>query len=396
MSATQKRTQDFSSGNALQLLATGVEYFPALIAAIDDAMHEVHLETYIFASDKIAQSVAAALSRAARRGVAVHVLVDGFGARDFVAGLGATLITDGVELLVYRPQPRQWRLHWHRLRRLHRKLAVIDGRLAFVGGINIISDFDAGIAQPRFDYAVSVKGPLVTTIHADMRHVWHIVRWSRLGHRPHAPDFQPPPQPPAGTMQAALVIRDNLRHRRDIEEAYLEAMDNAQKEIILANAYFLPSKHFREALVRAAQRGVCVTLLLQGRADYLLQHHAMQSIYDSLLNAGIHIFEYQPAYLHAKVAVIDEEWATVGSSNIDPFSLLLSREANIIARNQTFALELAAHLRSAISRDAVEIHPDAQHRSWLMKQINNAAYALVRLLVGMAGYGKHYTSPSRG
>lgn len=197
-------------------------------------------------------------------------------------------------------------------------------------------------------------------------------------------------------MQAALVIRDNLRHRRDIEEAYLEAMDNAQKEIILANAYFLPSKHFREALVRAAQRGVCVTLLLQGRADYLLQHHAMQSIYDSLLNAGIHIFEYQPAYLHAKVAVIDEEWATVGSSNIDPFSLLLSREANIIARNQTFALELAAHLRSAISRDAVEIHPDAQHRSWLMKQINNAAYALVRLLVGMAGYGKHYTSPSRG
>ena len=393
MSPAQRQAQEFLSDNTLQLLVTGVQYFPALITAIDGAAHEVHLETYIFANDETAQSVAAALARAAQRGVAVRVLVDGFGARDFVTGLGAKLITDGVELLVYRPQPRQRRLHWHRLRRLHRKLAVIDGRLAFVGGINIISDFDAGIAEPRFDYAVSIKGPLVDVIHADMRHVWHIVRWSRLGHRPHAPDFQPPPQPPAGIMQAALVIRDNLRHRRDIEEAYLEAMDNAQKEIILANAYFLPGKHFREALVAAAQRGVSVTLLLQGRADYVLQHHAMQSIYDSLLNAGVRIFEHQPSYLHAKVAVIDGEWATVGSSNIDPFSLLLSREANIIARNQTFALELAAHLRSAISRDAVEIHRGAQHRSWLMRQINSAAYALVRLLVGMAGYGRHYTTP---
>jgi cardiolipin synthase len=387
---------DFSTGNQLQLLATGTEYFPALLAAIDGAAHEIHLETYIFADDETGRIVAAALTRAAQRGVAVRVLVDGFGAREFAAGLGVSLITDGVELLVYRPQPRQRRLHWHRLRRLHRKLAVIDGRLAFVGGINIISDFDTDITAPRFDYAVSVAGPLVATIHADMRHVWHIVRWSHLGYRPPAPDFQLPPQPPAGTMQAALVIRDNLRHRRDIEDAYLDAMAGAQREIILANAYFLPGKRFREALITAARRGVKVTLLLQGRADYLLQHHAMQAIYDSLLNAGIQIFEYQASYLHAKVAVIDEAWATVGSSNIDPFSLLLSREANIITRNQAFALELAAHLRSAISRDAVEIHRGAQHRSWLMRQINSAAYALVRLLVGMAGYGKHYTTPESG
>ncbi|MES2236341.1 MAG: cardiolipin synthase ClsB [Pseudomonadota bacterium] len=396
MNATQRQTPEFLSDNALQLLATGVEYFPALITAIDSAAHEVHLETYIFANDETGQRVAAALARAARRGAAVRILVDGFGARDFATGLGAALITDGVELLVYRPQPRQRRLHWHRLRRLHRKLVVIDGRLAFVGGINIISDFDAGMSGPRFDYAVSIEGPLVNVIHTDMRHMWHIVRWSHLGHRPHAPDFQPQPQPPAGTIQAALVIRDNLRHRRDIEEAYLEAMDSAQKEIILANAYFLPGKRFREALIAAAQRGVKVTLLLQGRADYLLQHHAMQAIYDSLLNAGVQIFEYQMSYLHAKVAVIDGEWATVGSSNIDPFSLLLSREANVILLDSPFALGLAAHLRLALSRDAVEIHRGTQHRSWLMRQINSAAYALVRLLVGMAGYGKHYTTPEPG
>ncbi|TBR13034.1 MAG: cardiolipin synthase ClsB [Rugosibacter sp.] len=396
MSAAQRRTQDFSSGNTLQLLATGVAYFPVLIAAIDGATHEVHLETYIFADDETGRSVAAALARAARRDVAVRVLVDGFGAREFVTNLGASLIADGVELLVYRPQPQQRRLHWHRLRRLHRKLAVIDGHLAFVGGINVNSDFEAGVSAPRFDYAARIEGPLVATIHAAMRHVWHIVRWSHLGHRPHAPSFQPSPPQPKGTVRAALVIRDNLRHRRDIEEAYLAAMTDAQREIIIANAYFLPGRRFLDALIDAAQRGVNVALLLQGRTDHVLQHHAMQAIYDSLLNAGVRIFEYQAAFLHAKVAVIDGEWATVGSSNIDPFSLLLSREANIISRDRPFALELATHLRSAISRDAVEIHHGAKNRSWLMRQINTAAYALVRLLVGMAGYGKHYTTSGPG
>ncbi|MDO9450187.1 MAG: cardiolipin synthase ClsB [Rugosibacter sp.] len=392
MSTVQERTQGFSSGNTLQLLATGVAYFPALIAAINSAAHEVHLETYIFANDETGRSVAAALARAARRGVAVRVLVDGFGAREFAAGLGASLITDGIELLVYRPQPRQQRLHWHRLRRLHRKLVVIDGRLAFSGGINIIDDFDKGISAPRFDYAVCIEGPLVGVIHAAMRHVWHIVRWTHLGHRPSAPDFQPPPQEPAGPVRAALVIRDNLRHRRDIEEAYLAAMNDAQQEILIANAYFLPGRRFRDALIAAARRGVSVTLLLQGRADYVLQHHAMQSIYDSLLSAGIHIFEYQPSYLHAKVAVIDGKWATVGSSNIDPFSLLLSREANVVVRDHAFALELAAHLRTAISGDTIEIRCGSQNHSWLGRKINTAAYALVRLLVGMTGYGKHYTT----
>jgi cardiolipin synthase len=387
---------DFLSNNALQLLATGTEYFPALLAAIDGAAHEIHLETYIFADDETGRTVAAALARAARRGVAVRVLADGFGARDFAAGLGASLSADGVELLAYRPQPRKRRMHWHRFRRLHRKLAVIDGRLAFAGGINIISDFDAGITVPRFDYAVSIEGPLVAAIHADMRHLWHIVRWSHLGRRPPAPDYQPPTPQPAGSVSAALVIRDNLRHRRDIEEAYLEAMASAQQEIILANAYFLPGKPFREALTTAARRGVKVTLLLQGRADYVLQHRAMQSIYDSLLNAGVRIFEYQPSYLHAKVAVIDEAWATVGSSNIDPFSLLLSREANIIAQDQTFARKLASHLRAAISHDAIEIQRETQNRSWLARRINAAAYALMRLLVGLTGYGKQDISRNAG
>ncbi len=390
MSAAQKRTQDFSSGNRLQLLVAGVAYFPALIAAIDGAAHEVHLETYIFADDATGRSVAAALSRAARRGVTVRVLIDGFGAREFAAGLGRALAADGAKLLTYRPEIPSLRIRRHRLRRLHRKLAVIDGRTAFVGGINVIHDFDNEQATaPRFDYAVSVEGPLVARIHAAVRHLWHLVSWSRLGHRVREPDFLPPRQEPAGAVQAAFLIRDNLRHRRDIEDAYLDAITNAQQEIMLANAYFLPGRRFREALLAAAQRGVHVTLLLQGRVEYAFQHHATQSLYDRLLAANVRIFEYQPAFLHAKVAVIDGAWATVGSSNIDPFSLLLSREANVVVRDTQFAAELGAHLRAAIRQDALEIHRDDQgQRSWLLRLFNNTAYMLVRLLVSMTHYSR--------
>jgi cardiolipin synthase len=383
---------DFLPGNALQLLFTGADYFPALIAAIDDARHEVHLESYIFDDDAIGKRVAAALARAARRGVAAHVLADGFGARRLAGTLGASMTRDGVQLLLYRPRPRQWRFHWHRLRRLHRKLVVIDGRIAFVGGINITTDFDAHFSVPRFDYAVRIEGPVVEKIHATVRHVWQIVRWSQFGHRPDAPTFMPSPPQAAGDVRAALVIRDNLRHRRDIEEVYFHAMNGAKKSILLANAYFLPGRRFRDALTKAAERGVQVTLLLQGRTDYVLQHHATLALYDCLLSAGVKIFEYQPSYLHAKVAVVDDTWVTVGSSNIDPFSLLRSREANLIAQDQTFARTLAAHLQQAIQQQAQAIRSPAQHQSRLMRKINSAAYAIVRILVNVTGYGRQHDS----
>jgi cardiolipin synthase len=151
----------FLEGNSLRLLHSGGEYFPALIAAIDSAAHEVHLETYIFADDRTGRLVAGAMAAAARRGVAVRVLVDGFGARDFATGLGVSLTAAGVEVMTYRPEAGQTRIRRHRLRRLHRKLAVVDGRIAFAGGINVIDDFDDGkSAAPRFDYAVRIEGPL--------------------------------------------------------------------------------------------------------------------------------------------------------------------------------------------------------------------------------------------
>jgi len=384
----------FVAGNRLQLLKSGAEYFPALIAAIDAAMYEVHLEAYIFADDTTGRLVAAALARAARRGAAVRVLVDGFGARGFAAGLGAALEAGGVEVMTYRPEVGQTRFRRHRLRRLHRKLAVVDGSMAFVGGINVLDDFDDGKADSaRFDYAVSVEGPLVARIQDHMRHVWRLVRWARLGHRPALPAVLPAVPAIRGTTAAALLIRDNLRHRRDIEHAYLRAIYSARHEIVIASAYFLPGRRFRKALLAAAKRGVSVKLLLQGRVEYVLQHYATQSLYDRMLSAGVRVFEYEKGFLHAKVAVIDRDWATVGSSNIDPFSLLLTREANVVVRDAAFAKELRGSLEAAIEGAAREIRADDhRRRSWLTRLADAAAYSLVRILIGVTRYGgKQYT-----
>lgn len=376
-------------GNRLQLLQSGAEYFPALIAAIDGAQREVHLETYIFADDRSGRLVAAALARAAQRGVAVRVLTDGFGARGFAEGLGRSLAADGVEAMSYRPEVARMAFRRHRLRRLHRKLAVIDGSTAFVGGINVVDDFDDGReAAPRFDFAVKVEGPLAMSVHATVRHVWRLVRWARLGRRP-PPPGRPPAAPAAcGSTTAALLIRDNLRHRRDIENAYLAAIASAQSRVLIANAYFLPGRRFRKALLAAAKRGVQVTLLLQGRSDHPLLHYATQSLYDRLLATGVRIFEYEAAYLHAKVAVVDRDWATVGSSNIDPFSLLLAREANVVVRDAAFAAQLQSRLEAAIAADAREVGAaDPSRRSWLARLGSAMAYGLVRAMIGLTRYG---------
>ncbi len=383
---------DFLSGNAITLLETGRDYFPALIDAIDAARLEFHLETYIFEDDETGRAVAAALCRAARRGVTVRVLVDGFGSPNFAAAFRPSLEAAGVRVLIYRPEVARFRLRRHRLRRLHRKLAVADGHTAFVGGINIVNDVDAARpAPPRFDYAVRLEGPLLDPIHASVRRVWTLVVWAGFRRRLRLGTPVPIRTEMRGAMRAAFLIRDNLGHRHDIEEAYLEAIGQARDEILLANAYFLPGRRFRQALLAAARRGVRVTILLQGRVEYLLQHYATQALYGVLLSAGVRILEYHHSFLHAKVAVVDCCWATVGSSNIDPFSLLLAREANVVVSDRGFATELRTRLEAAIRAGARELRPEEWRRgAWLRRFASWMAYELVRLMIGIAGYGgKH-------
>lgn len=374
-------------GNAIALLENGLQYFPALEAEIDAARHEVFLETYIFSKDVVGRRIAAALARAAARGVRVRVLVDGFGGRDFVRDLMPGLVEDGVEVLIYRRELRVMSLRRHRLRRMHRKIALIDARVAFVGGINIIDDFEvAGPPHPRYDYAVRVEGPLLAAITASVHRVWRLVSWASLQRRL-LEAMRAPVAEPVGDLKAAFLVRDNLRHRRDIEDAYLAAIARARKEVVIACAYFFPGRHFRQALVEAAARGVQVTLVLQGLADHPVLAHATRALYPHFLERGIRLFEYHRSYLHAKVAVVDGRWATVGSSNIDPFSLLLAREANVVVEDKGFADRLRASLETAMRDGARELRRDDWRRLPTVRRVLSwLAYQGVRLAIGLAGY----------
>lgn len=379
----------FIPGNRVSLLESGTEYFPALARAIEQAQEEIHLETYIFEADATGRLIATALAAAARRGVAVRVMVDGFGARDFYPALGESLTAAGAHVLIYRQELAALRLRRNRLRRLHRKLAVIDGRLGFIGGINVIDDMDTPHqTPPRYDYAVEVEGPVVADMHRAVHRLWQLMSWATF-HRRSDPALLNESRPlPCGDVLAALVIRDNVGHRRDIEEAYLAAIHDARSEVTIACAYFLPGQRFLAALAAAAARGVAVTILLQGRVEYLLLHHATQSLYDRLLNSGIRIFEYHRSFLHAKVGLVDRRWVTVGSSNIDPFSLLLAREANLVVLDADVANRLHTSLQQAMHLGAAEVLPgDLKRRSMVGRLLNRLSYTLVRVAIALTRYG---------
>jgi cardiolipin synthase len=387
---------EFLPGNRLTLLNSGDEFFPALLAAIDTATLEIYLESYIFANDAIGQDVANALCLAAGRGVQVNVTVDGFGARNFKDDFLATLTAAGVRAMFYRPEIGRFNMRRHRLRRLHRKLAVIDARIAFVGGINIIDDNNAPVGmRPRLDYAVRLEGPTVQPMHHAMRRMWETVSWVNFKRRFRLAPLVQPVCEPAGDQSAAFLIRDNIRHRNDILHAYLEAIEAAKVEILIANAYFLPGLRFGRALYTAARRGVRITVLLQGKSDHPLFRYATQALYATALGAGVRIFEYEKSFMHAKVAVIDSHWATVGSSNIDPFSFLTAKEANLVVRDATFAGELERSLKNALTSGARELLAEDLSRQPLhSKFLRWLAYALVRAMVGIAGYSeRHWSAP---
>ncbi len=401
-------------GNRIDLLQGGAAFFPALIDAIDAARRRIALETYLYIDDDTGRRVTEALARAARRGVDVRVTVDGFGTGTLPAGIAAMLDAAGAAWRVYRPV-RGFRLQRSNLRRLHRKVAVIDDEVAFVGGINMIDDlnhapFRDGALGARYDFAVHVRGPLVSQIALAADRLW----WQmglRTGMREvgvsgvaaEFPVMTDTPKPrrrgasgaqhdhAPGNVLASLVLRDNVRNRRAIEREYLRALGTARHEVIIANAYFLPGVRFMRALAACRRRGVRVRMLLQGRVEYAVQHYATRSLYHMLLRDGVEIHEYTASFLHAKVAVVDARWATVGSSNIDPFSLLLAREANVVAWDAGVAGQLQAALEDAIAHHARPVLADEHAaRPWWWRLVDWCAYRLVRLGVVISGRASHY------
>lgn len=416
--ASPPTAQATSTAPPPQLLEGGEGFFPALVSALDAARDWVQLETYIFDFHGRGADVAEALMRAAKRGVTVQVLVDGIGSAHLsdeadppneaskVSSGPAGLRAAGVQWQRYSPLTGRWPtlgiLHPDQWRRLHRKLCVIDQQQVFCGGVNILDDFHdpnhGPLSAPRFDFTVAVHGPAAAVASeamallwwrvqagysAQQRHLteaWEAFKAAGFGGRLRGLHASTRTRTPAPQSAAALLLRDNLLNRNTIERAYRRAIGQARQEILIANAYFLPGGRLRRALIKAARRGVKVTLLLQGKYEYFMQYHAARPVYGALLKAGVEIHEYEASFLHAKVAVVDGHWATVGSSNLDPLSLLLAREANVVIDDLAFAAALRKRLCEAIEGHGRRMDEGAfASRPWRQRLLDQVAYALMRL-----------------
>jgi len=354
----------WTSGNQFELLENGEQFFPAVFDAIRGAQREVLLETFILFEDKVGKELHAALLDAARRGVQVDVTIDGFGSPDLSRDFIGSLCQAGVRVHVFDPAPRLFGWRYNMLRRMHRKIVVVDAELAFVGGINYSADHLADFGpEAKQDYSVSVRGPIVAQIHRFCHAALGAGQGQRGGLRRWLRDHallrrKPQAVPPAGPAQALFVTRDNHNHTSDIEHHYLAAVRAARERVVIANAYFFPGYRFIRELRRAARRGVDVRLILQGEPDMPIVKTAASLLYHHLTRAGVRIYEYCERPLHGKVALVDGEWSTVGSSNLDPLSLSLNLEANVIIRDRAFNRTLSERLNHLMQNSCKQVRAD--------------------------------------
>ncbi|MEI6715106.1 MAG: phospholipase D-like domain-containing protein [Verrucomicrobiota bacterium] len=369
-----------TENNQIELLRCGAELFPALVAAIDIAAQEVWLETYLFERDEAGLPIMEALIRAARRGVSVHVTLDWAGTGSAqAAALRRTFVSAGVQCRVFNP--------WFRrgISRNHRKIVVVDGQVAFLGGINIIDDLRADhdssirLPSPRWDIAARIRGPLVEELHRAVSAHWKLGASLRERITDRIRKFRRKTIHKLHTkpIVGALVVSDNFRNRRTIYRAYLQALAGARSSVVLANPYFAPGRKLRNALVNAASRGVEVTLLL-GVGQYHLQDAVAQSYYPQLLAAGVRIFEYRKTQLHGKVAVVDEHWATFGSTNHDGLSLFVNHEANVLVFDPGFSRVLRSEIERALEDSTRVCAGEHVASPWYSRIWNHCAALLYR------------------
>jgi cardiolipin synthase A/B len=354
-------------GNQIELLENGEAYFPRVFDALRVAQREILLETFILFEDKVGHALQRILIEAAQRGVNVVVSLDGFGCGELSPSFLGELAQAGVTVQMFDPASKTLGVRTNWFRRLHRKIVVVDATVAFIGGINFSADHlgDFG-PEAKQDYAVQVTGPAVADLHhfalaQSGRQVRTRRGWRRRQQRP----------PLWSTDNAdglvRLIYRDNVQHRDDIEEAYIHALSKAQKRVVIANAYFFPGYRLLREIRNAARRGVHVQLIMQGQPDVLLAKLAARMLYDYLLKDGVVIHEYCQRPLHGKVALVDDEWSTVGSSNLDPLSLSLNLEANVLIRDRAFNQQLYERLDILANTHCQTMPENRTPRLWLWR-----------------------------
>ncbi|ELY5826564.1 cardiolipin synthase ClsB [Cronobacter turicensis] len=372
-------------GNHIELLENGDQFYPAVFDAIDKARSKVILETFIWFDDNVGRQLHEVILNAAQRGVSVEVLLDGYGSPDLSDEFVGTLTSAGVMFRYYDPRPRTMGMRTNVFRRMHRKIVVIDGEVAFVGGINYSAEHMSDYGpEAKQDYAVRVEGPVVQDIyHFVLSNLGEerVSRWWQRHYQQAVENTTP------GEAQALFVWRDNNDHRDDIERHYLKMLANAKKEVIIANAYFFPGYRLLHAMRNAARRGVKVKLIVQGEPDMPIVKVGARLLYNYLVKGGVEVYEYLRRPLHGKVALMDDHWATVGSSNLDPLSLSLNLEANLIIHDTQFNQTLRDNLTRLIHEDCKQVDESMMpKRTWWNLGKSVIVFHFLRHFPAMVGW----------
>ncbi len=381
---TYKGGKNFKDNNTITLLKDADAFIPQLVHRIRQAEKEIFLETFILEDDRVGKIIKHAVIAAAKRGVWVGITADSYGAFHLTDHYIESLSEAGVVFQIYDPQPKWFNARPKLFRRLHRKLAVVDSHYAFVGGINFSEDhITRGNNTSKRDYTAEVIGPVV----ADIRKLCA----SYVRESPEAPQntedqddfFRQSNLKHHHDARVAFISRDNHKNRSEIEKGYIDAIRRAKHSITLANAYFFPGFRMMRALRKASHRGVKVRLILQGRPDIPFALRASQCLYDTLLRAKIEIYEYVKRPLHAKVAIIDNQWSSIGSSNLDPWSLSLNLEANLFVEHEGFNQQLEQEMEDLIQHSQQVKAETLKRRDWLDQLRNTFFYHLLRRVPSM-------------
>ncbi|HYE06540.1 MAG TPA: phospholipase D-like domain-containing protein [Planctomycetota bacterium] len=360
-------------GNRVTALHDGDEIFPAMLAAIRAAKSSICFETYIYWSGETGREFCAALAERARAGVPVHAVIDGVGAAKLDKALVQSMIDDGVE--VQRFHSPSWRTISKINNRTHRKLLIVDGRIGFTGGVGIADQWRGHSQDSEHwrDNHYRVEGPVVAQLQSAF-----MDNWLKTAQYVLHGDAYFPRLDPVGDQVMQLFKSSPDEGSESVRLMYLLAISAARRSLDIANAYFVPDDLSREALIKAAKRGVRIRVILPGEIiDTHITRRASRSRWGPMLEAGIEIYEFQPTMFHCKVMIVDSLWVSVGSTNFDSRSFRLNSEANLNVRDQRFAAEQSEVFEADLAR-ARRVTLDAwRHRPQHEKLIEHAA-SLVR------------------
>jgi cardiolipin synthase len=357
---------NFVAGNNITTLVNGDQIFPAMLASIKSAKRSINFETYVLWNGDVARQFVDALAERARAGVKVHAILDAQGTNKMGLQNLAQLREAGVEVVKYHS------IFWVDVRRYnnrsHRKLLIVDGRTAFVGGVGIADEWSGNAQSPEHwrDNHYKVTGPVVAQLQAAFMDNWLKTRGSVL----HGSDFFPP-LGSTGSYAAQAVTSSTRNGNLDL--LYLLSIASAQKALRIENAYFLPDDLTRKELIDAAKRGVKVEIVVPGKhIDQKLVRMASMRYWPALIKAGIKIYEYQPTMLHVKLLIVDDAFVSVGSGNFDNRSLRLNDEANLNVLNGDFAAKQTA-LFKRDQRQCREVGLDQAGKLMFLQPLNQVA-----------------------